>query len=91
MPLVEAGHYGVPIICSDIPIFREIAGEYATYLNLESTQSVGESLHKWMDACESGLLPDTHNMPRLTWEESAEQMVNVVINGNWLWRNNECI
>jgi glycosyltransferase involved in cell wall biosynthesis len=86
LPLVEAGHYGVPIICSDIPVFREIAGEYATYLNLESKQNISESLRKWMDACESGLLPDTHNMPRLTWEESAEQMVNIVINGQWLWR-----
>jgi glycosyltransferase involved in cell wall biosynthesis len=86
LPLIEAGHYGIPIICSDIPVFREIAGEYAIYLNLDSMQSIGESLHKWMDAYESGLLPDTRNMPRLTWEESAEQMVNVVINGNWLWR-----
>ncbi len=31
LPLIEARHYGAPVIASDIPIFREIAGEAVSY------------------------------------------------------------
>lgn len=32
LPALEAAQLGVPVICSDIPVFREILGEAATYL-----------------------------------------------------------
>jgi glycosyltransferase involved in cell wall biosynthesis len=35
MPLIEAGLRGIPIFCSDIPPFREIAGGSALYFGLE--------------------------------------------------------
>ena len=31
LPLIEARHYGLPVIASDIPIFREIAGDGVRY------------------------------------------------------------
>lgn len=31
LPLIEARHYGAPVIASDIPIFREIAGDAVRY------------------------------------------------------------
>ena len=86
LPLVEAAHYGVPIICSDIPVFREIAGEYATYIKPDAPQRVSQEILKWWALKESGKLPDTKNMPRLTWEESAEQLLKVVFEGDWCWR-----
>jgi glycosyltransferase involved in cell wall biosynthesis len=33
LPVVEALREGVPVIASDLPVFREIAGEIPTYLN----------------------------------------------------------
>ncbi|WP_052957800.1 glycosyltransferase family 4 protein [Komagataeibacter europaeus] len=33
LPLTEALVLGVPVICSDIPVFREISGSHATYLD----------------------------------------------------------
>lgn len=86
LPLVEAAHYGIPILCSDIPVFREIAGAFATYVKLGAAKNVSEEILMWWNLKESGSLPDTRNMPRLTWEESAEQMLKVVIDENWLWR-----
>jgi glycosyltransferase involved in cell wall biosynthesis len=85
LPLVEAAHYGIPIICSDIPVFREIAGEFATYVKLDTAQSVGESILNWWNLKQKTPLPDTRNMPRLTWEESAKQILKVVMDENWLW------
>jgi len=32
LPLLEAANHGTPIICSDIPVFHEIAGDFATYV-----------------------------------------------------------
>jgi glycosyltransferase involved in cell wall biosynthesis len=86
LPLVEAAHYGIPIICSDIPVFREIAGEYATYVTLDGPESVSKEILKWWELRELGKLPDTKNIPRLTWDESAEQLLEVVFEENWFWR-----
>jgi glycosyltransferase involved in cell wall biosynthesis len=33
MPLVEALSYGVPVIASDLPVFREVAGEIPEYVD----------------------------------------------------------
>ncbi len=33
LPPVEAAHAGVPVICSDIPVYHEILGDYPAYLN----------------------------------------------------------
>lgn len=33
LPLVEAMVLGTPIVCSDIPVFHEVAGDHATYLD----------------------------------------------------------
>jgi glycosyltransferase involved in cell wall biosynthesis len=32
MPVIEALRLGVPVIASDLPVFREIAGDIPTYL-----------------------------------------------------------
>jgi glycosyltransferase involved in cell wall biosynthesis len=35
LPAIEALALGCPVICSDIPVFHEILGDYATYINAE--------------------------------------------------------
>lgn len=84
LPLVEAANFGTPIICSDIPVFREIADNFATYVSHEDPVKLADELREWLKLCEAGNLPDTRQMPRLTWEESAAALLDVVINNNWL-------
>lgn len=84
LPLVEAANHGTPIICSDIPVFREIAGEFAFYVHFEDAGLLTEDLELWWDRKRSGQIPDTRHMPRLTWEQSAVELVNVVVGDNWL-------
>lgn len=38
LPLIEAMSAGLPVICSDIPVFREIAGDHAVFLKPEKEQ-----------------------------------------------------
>ena len=82
LPLVEAAHHGIPIICSDIQVFREIAGDFGTYVSWDVNLMATE-LHKWWQDKQSGLLPNTRQMPRLSWKESGAMLMDVVINENW--------
>ena len=89
LPLIEAANYGVPIICSNIPVFREIAGAYATYVDLDSAQSISHEIIKWYALKNTGEIPDSRAMPKLDWEESSECLLDVVLEENWYWNNGE--
>ena len=84
LPLVEAAHHGIAIICSDLPVFREIAGDYATYISATNPQETATEILDWWHHLQEGRLPDTVGMPRLTWEQSADALLNVIIDNNWL-------
>ncbi|MGE5265262.1 MAG: hypothetical protein ACM3S0_17930 [Acidobacteriota bacterium] len=40
IPILEAGLTRLPIFCSDIPLFRESAGEWATYFGVQESPNV---------------------------------------------------
>ena len=42
-PNIEAQHFGVPLLCSDIPVFREVAGEGAEYCSTDA-DSIAEKM-----------------------------------------------
>ncbi len=44
MPLVEAAHFGAPVIASDIAVFREIGGENVTYFPLLDVDALASRL-----------------------------------------------
>ncbi|MBD1142532.1 glycosyltransferase [Pelagibacterales bacterium SAG-MED35] len=46
LPLVEAALSGIKIVCSNIPIFREILGSYPIYFNPNSVKSILNSIQK---------------------------------------------
>jgi len=46
IPIVEAGLYNTPIVCADIPIFREISGEKAIYFDPHSTESFAKAIRE---------------------------------------------
>ena len=48
LPLVEAAHYGLPIIARDIPVFREVAGKHAYYFSGENAQALADALGDWL-------------------------------------------
>ncbi len=83
LPLVEAANYGTPIVCSDIPVFHEIAADFATYVEHTDSCRLATDLRDWFLKYKSGNLPDTRSMPRLTWEQSAEELLDVAVNNRW--------
>ncbi len=85
LPLVEAANHGIPILCSDLPVFHEIAGEFATYVSSDDSGTLAETIDEWWGRRSTGAVPDTRAMPRHTWEQSAEALLSVLIDGNWHW------
>ena len=84
LPLVEASHHGIPIICSDIPVFHEICGDFATYVNNGNSDKLVKDLKDWWNRKQGEQLPDTKLMSRLSWEQSSIMLLQVLINNNWM-------
>lgn len=80
LPLVEAAQYGTPIICSDIPVFREICGPHASYVNISSASSLAAGLEDWLRLAQAGQSPDSSLIKYLTWEDSAIHLLTAVLN-----------
>jgi glycosyltransferase involved in cell wall biosynthesis len=72
LPLIEAAQYGLPIIARDIPVFREVAGEYANYFT-----SIDDLKHSIIG--ELYTQKDSSKITYLTWQESAKNLVEVII------------
>lgn len=75
LPLVEAAHFGLPIICSDIPIFHEVTEEHATFFTEGNAESLTRVLEEWMSQ-ESH--PDSSRIPTHTWKESAQVILEII-------------
>lgn len=78
LPLIEAAQYKLPIIARDLPVFREVAGEFAWYFNGATAQDIAESLTEWLKLYEYKLHPQSGEMPWLTWKGSAQQLIGEI-------------
>lgn len=77
LPLIEAARHYLPIIARDIPVFREVAGNCAYYFNTNSSAELAQSIKKWLQLYEDQMIPQTTEMPILTWKESAEWLFEI--------------
>ena len=81
LPLMEAARHGLPIIARDIPVFREVAGEHAYYFDGTSPQSLAQAIRSWVNLRASGQVTASTGIGWLTWTQSAEQLMRVVMGG----------
>lgn len=65
LPIVEAMAFSLPVICSDIPVFKEIGGDLLGYFNPYSSKAICWSMEKALN--EKG-----KKYPKwISWSESA--------------------
>jgi len=75
LAVIEGAHHGKPLILRDIPVFREIAGDNATYFSGLEPKPLAECLELWLEDFKRGsVIPSTGIKP-LTWAESAQMLL----------------
>jgi alpha-1,2-rhamnosyltransferase len=75
LPIVEARWAGLPVICSDIPVFREIAGPEVRAFRVGDV----DDLVRVIGAQLKSEVKRTHGEGQwITWRESAEQLVEAI-------------
>ncbi len=77
IPIIEAIYKGIPVICSDIPIFREIGGDYPLYFKVKDV----EDLAKTLKEIPSLPIRRIQNIPPiLTWDHSVHIFLKKSLN-----------
>jgi len=72
LPLVEAAHYGLPILTRDLAVFREVAGDHACYF----AEDLTASLKQWLTRLAAGDVPNPAGIGQMSWAESARQLAD---------------
>jgi glycosyltransferase involved in cell wall biosynthesis len=79
LPVVEAFQRGLPVLCSNIPVFREIADGKATFFELNRNECLTEVVEEFCRAQDvagrSGRAPQSW----ITWQESTDQLCAAIV------------
>ncbi len=81
LPIVEAARYGAPVIASDIPVFRETAGDGALYFRLLDCDSLAEKMRQALRE-----KPSAPVLESVSWSESAAQLFRLARGGRFQMR-----
>jgi glycosyltransferase involved in cell wall biosynthesis len=78
LPILEAMRRGTPVACSDLPVFREVAGEAALYFDPHDPAAIAAATLRLVDdralaaqLSEAGL----ERQRRFTWEATAMKTI----------------
>ncbi len=78
LPLIEAAHYGVPLMARDIAVFREVAGDAAFYFSAKEPAALAAAVQHWLALQARGEQPPSSGMPRKTWTQNAAELLAVL-------------
>lgn len=80
LPLIEAAQHKRPIIARDIPVFREVADEHASYFpDDKDPQVLARAVEAWLVLDHAGQAPRSDTMPWQTWAQSADALLGCVL------------
>ena len=74
LPLIESIMRGTPVIASDIPVFREVGGEYCDYFNPEDVNDLIQKVEYLLNNPEiyAEKKKSLSSYKPMTWDESEE-------------------
>jgi glycosyltransferase involved in cell wall biosynthesis/ADP-heptose:LPS heptosyltransferase len=79
LPLIEAAQYNLPIIARDLPVFKEVAGQYAYYFSGSDPVDLSHAIEAWLQLYQVGKHPASGEMPRLTWQQSTAKLLDALL------------
>jgi glycosyltransferase involved in cell wall biosynthesis len=83
LPLVEAAQHGLPILCRNLPVFLEVAGQHATYFSGYDGADLAAAVAKWLALRKDGAFGQAAGMPWKGWGQSTQQMLGVLLHDQW--------
>ena len=83
LPLIEAARHNVPILARDIPVFREVAGEHASYFSGLAPNDLAQAVTQWLKLYQQDKAPCSNGISWLTWKQATAQMLNLILNEHW--------
>lgn len=81
LPLVEAMQRGLPTLASDIPVFREIGGEFSAYFELTQPSSLADLIGRFD---ETGIFPAQRQVGEwqwINWQQASQQLIDRTLDG----------
>lgn len=80
LPLIEAGHYGLPIICSDIPVFHEVTEDHALFFNRNNENGLHEVINEFIEKLENETVPSSREIKGQIWRDVANKVYSMIVN-----------
>lgn len=71
LPLIEAASHNLPLLVRDIPVFREVAQDGASYFSGMEGQALADAVAAWLALRETGGHPLPSGMRWNTWHDNA--------------------
>lgn len=77
LPLIEAFAAGAPVVCSDLPIFREVAGDAAGYAPADDDAAFAARVRELTDPAlaRERVLAGLDRVRAHSWEDSAAELL----------------
>jgi glycosyltransferase involved in cell wall biosynthesis len=79
LPIVEAQMMGTPVVCSDMTIFHEVAGDGALFFDFDSPKQFADQVLKLNDLqFEKNLVEKGHKQAeKFTWKQSVKKLYDI--------------
>lgn len=82
LPAAEAQHAGAPLVCSDLPVLREVAGEGALFAPADDPAALAAAVHRVLtdrDLRARLVEAGSRSAARLSWAESARRTAEALL------------
>jgi len=71
--------HGKPLLIRDLPVFREVAGNAATYFRAATPGQFVEELADWLTPLTASTATQSKGIAVQTWAQSAKQLLRHTI------------
>ncbi len=75
--ILAAFHFGIPVACSDIPVFHEVAGDSATYFDPYDEESIAKAISRANSSANQVPKSRANQLDKFSWDKAASQTMEV--------------
>ena len=84
LPVLEAAANKIPILCSNLPIFKEIYGQSCFYFNPNNSRSILNEINNFISSSKNQIknkINNAYNISQnLNWTRCGNKYYNIILN-----------